>query len=627
MVGLNTTNDVFSEPALQSSFRYPRTADSEPMISNAITYDERLPTPHLRWLALAAFVLLAVPVSGAGPGHARIDSLNALERVHIFSNIETSIELYGEVAAEAVALGYDAGQARALLNQGLALYLNGQHEESVRVTLEALKIFEELDLRRELAMAYGDFGYQMKRRDMDRARSFMRRGIAIAEADRDSMTLCGLYNNFGVVQELSDLPDSADHYYRRALDYKTALRDSLAIPYALNNLSGLAAAGGRFAEAESLLSQSDIIRRATGDSYGLIVNSTQWGHLREMQGDLAGAAERYERSLLIPGIAEYGYLVIQCYERLAVIYEQLQDFESAYRNQIRFTAYRDSLFTVESTTRMSALEVEFDTERKDRLLAENRLEMATRSRQIFLLLAAVLVLVVSGISIVRYQHLKRRQLRQEMELRGQLRRAEFDERIASEKVRISRELHDNIGAQLTFMTSSIDNLAHGSGDATSRSRLDEISEFGRGTLGELRQTVWAMNNEEEGWQALTDKLHELQRQCRSGGRRLELNIENESDEPGYVSSDRLLNLFRIAQEAVQNAIKHTESQTIALRLVGSDAGFELTIRDDGPGFPADETPHIGGLSNMRERCRNSGGEFELTSDGSGTRIVCRFPTE
>lgn len=145
--------------------------------------------------------------------HATIDSVNALGRDYIFSNIDSSITLYRNTIDDARALDYRVGEAKALQNLGVALYLKGDYDESVEVYLKAIRLYESLGLSRELAQSYGDLGYQMKRRDLPGAKEYMRRGITIAERLEARQILTALYDNYGVLQEMSDLPDSTRYYY------------------------------------------------------------------------------------------------------------------------------------------------------------------------------------------------------------------------------------------------------------------------------------------------------------------------------------------------------------------------------------------------------------------------------
>lgn len=558
----------------------------------------------------------------------RIDSLNTLGREYVFSNIDESIELYSDLAEEAETLDYDEGRARALMHLSVALYLRGRYDESVDVHLRATRLLEDLDMDRDLALAYGDFGYQMKRRDLPRAMEYMRRGIAIAERVDFLDGLCALYDNYGVMHYLAGDPDSAAHYYRRALALKISLDDAVGIPYSLNNLSGIHMERGEFAAAESLLVRSDAYRNAPdADAYGRLVNSVQWGDLNAQRGDLAEAARYYRRSLAMPGADEQGYLVSYCLDQLTALAEARGDWQEAFRYLHLSVAHRDSMVNVETNERIAALEIEFETEKKDRRIAESQLAIEERNRQVTVLVALAVVLAALAAGLTRYQQLKRKQLQRDHEWRSRLRRAEYDQRMADEKLRIARELHDNVGAQLTFLISSLDNLSRGAGADDLPRRLADVGEFGRTTLDDLRQTVWAMRHEDEGLEALVHKLNELKRQCAASDHAVELEIARDEAAESSVSSTRMLAMFRIVQEAVQNAVKHADAERIVVRLETSAAGVSVSVTDDGTGFDPDATSRRSGLANMADRCRETGGEFDLRSGGDGTCISCRFPPE
>ncbi len=86
-------------------------------------------------------------------------------------------------------------------------------------------------------------------------------------------------------------------------------------------------------------------------------------------------------------------------------------------------------------------------------------------------------------------------------------------------------------------------------------------------------------------------------------------------------------LYRIAQEALHNCVKHARARTVAVRLAAVGAGVELEVRDDGAGFnPGDAFPGHLGLHSMRERAAAAGGTVAITSaPGRGTRLLARLP--
>ena len=85
-------------------------------------------------------------------------------------------------------------------------------------------------------------------------------------------------------------------------------------------------------------------------------------------------------------------------------------------------------------------------------------------------------------------------------------------------------------------------------------------------------------------------------------------------------------LYRIAQEAVNNAVKHSGAGNIVLRLSSSPEGIDLEIKDDGKGIPEGRSRHSGmGLYIMDYRARSLGGELKIANVGGGTRVSCHVP--
>jgi signal transduction histidine kinase len=86
-------------------------------------------------------------------------------------------------------------------------------------------------------------------------------------------------------------------------------------------------------------------------------------------------------------------------------------------------------------------------------------------------------------------------------------------------------------------------------------------------------------------------------------------------------------LFRIAQEALQNALKYSGARHVSVDLRGSSEGLSLTLGDDGVGFDVDAEWGKGlGLISMSERVEALGGTFELhAAPGAGTRVRVSFP--
>lgn len=192
----------------------------------------------------------------AAPIQNRIDSVNAITHDKVTSNLREFQTVFSENLTLARSENYEFGIAQSLGNLGLVFYLSGQYDKSTSCYLEAIQVFEKLGALEELARHLGQFGYQLKRRDLEKARQYMKQGIRLAETYNYESVLCGLLDNYGVLFEMSGRLDTARTCYQKALNLKRSLQDTLGIPYSLNNLAGIAAMQGDYAEAFNLLKQS-----------------------------------------------------------------------------------------------------------------------------------------------------------------------------------------------------------------------------------------------------------------------------------------------------------------------------------------------------------------------------------
>jgi signal transduction histidine kinase len=219
-----------------------------------------------------------------------------------------------------------------------------------------------------------------------------------------------------------------------------------------------------------------------------------------------------------------------------------------------------------------------------------------------------------------YQRNKRKQIKKEFELLSQLSNVEYKNKISSEKLRISRELHDNIGSHLTFIISSLDNITYKKnfGDT---GKLKDLSSFGRKALNELRETIWMIKGDDKNLSQLITKLYELKNNIISD---FDIKIINEVSSEISLSSIDSINIFRVVQEAIQNSIKHSKSDKIKIQFSDFGRGFKLEIIDYGVGFDISNTEYGNGINNMKYRCKEANGDFFIKSNSFGTVITCSF---
>jgi signal transduction histidine kinase len=402
--------------------------------------------------------------------------------------------------------------------------------------------------------------------------------------------------------------------------------DTFGIPFSLEKLAGVYTEWGDYQRASEYLREVTRYREKEKGHYGRLVVTVLWGDLYFKKGQLDSAITFYKRVMQMPGASEQKYLLSYCFKQLRQIYEQRQDYKSAYEFLQQAMAYNDSMVNVETNRRIAELETEFESEKKDRQLAEFQLKLVKHNRLQIIMVGLIVILILGVFGLYKYQQLKRRQIQRESEIRNQLKQKEYEQKFTDEKLRIARELHDNIGSQLTFLIGSLDTIHYYDGGIL-KNRLTSLRDFTKKTLNELRNTVWAMKQESSGVEALLIRLNELKSQMNEYIPRISLEIRSEVNGAVSLSSEKMLNLFRISQEAVQNAVKHSDATRISINIKAENAKLYLSIWNNGSGFDLSKVTHGSGLAHMQQRCQACKGQFNIVSDQTGTEVQCVFPLD
>jgi PAS domain S-box-containing protein len=196
----------------------------------------------------------------------------------------------------------------------------------------------------------------------------------------------------------------------------------------------------------------------------------------------------------------------------------------------------------------------------------------------------------------------------------------------AERTWIGRELHDDINQRLALLAIELDRWSQ---DA-STNEVSELVRHTRAHITEIAQDV----------QGLSHRLHSSKLDylglataaksfCRELSEKTKVEIVFEHARiPHTLSKEVSLCLFRVLQEALQNAVKHSGVRSFTVDLRGTEESIELTVADFGAGFQEQEacTRHGLGLISMRERLQLVHGEFSVKSQpGAGTTIRARVP--
>lgn len=191
-----------------------------------------------------------------------------------------------------------------------------------------------------------------------------------------------------------------------------------------------------------------------------------------------------------------------------------------------------------------------------------------------------------------------------------------------ERRRIARELHDEVGQTLTGVILQVEGLAAAIPDDL-RSQLDELRETARHGTEEVRRIARQLRPEALEELGLQSALAAL---ATAFGEQAGITLERRLEQRLPLSEEQELVVYRVAQEALTNVVRHANASHVVLELGSRDEQTVLSVRDDGRGLARGSLLSSNGIRGMRERAMLIGANISITSPpGGGTEVRLCVP--
>lgn len=467
------------------------------------------------------------------------------------------------------------------VNSANVLEITGYVKEALQMQLDVKRMAEKENNAPVLITCYGNIGScYRKLRQFDKAREMYKAAIPLIEKEGATEQMGMVYQGLGVVERDAGNADLGLSYYKRAL----------AIYRKIDSNTG-----------------AGIVSVNIGNTY-LEMKSLDSAEIYLLSGlELVKNTRSFRQTML-------------GYKSLAQLELQRKNYKKATEYLQLENQFKDSVIYHQGNDVLAEMFAKYEVEKKERALAESEVRIAENKSQKAIWIGVSVSLFLLIVLVTIYFRHKRKlaihQLVQTKQEEQYLRQKQLHE----QKLSISRELHDNIGSQLTYLISSIDHMIYQEkSNQQLHGKLHELIQFGRTTMTELRSTVWAMNLENGTANDFVDRIESL------GARSpVPISVSNTLDPEIHFKSLELLNLYRIVQEATQNTLKYANASEIEVNLNPQYNGFVLEIKDNGNGL-VQQTTEGNGLKSMKYRCEEIGGTFEIDGKpGVGTTVSCRF---
>ena len=553
-------------------------------------------------------------------------SYNNIGNIHQYCSELDSALIYHKKALKIRQTNRDSlGIAESYNNLGIVFDAKGQFNESLKYYFKALYYFEKKNSIANQAMVNANIGIVYKaQKEYGKAFGYYEKAYKLYSKTNDKFGQTSAECNLGsVLINLKRYSQSIKFSLLAKQGYQN-LGNQRFLAYPISNIACAYDSLHHYELAERNYFISIKLFEKFNNYYQVSEASNLYSNCLNNQKKYAEGIVAANKALEFAKKSKAYLLEIQSYKNLYNATSKNGDFEKAIGFINKYNIGRDSLFENEKTKTVFELETKYQTVKKERLIIEQQADAKQKNILLIGISSLSFLIIIIAFLIYRQQKLKNAQQIQEFELKTAIAQIEKQNELQEQRLNISRDLHDNIGAQLTFIISSVDTIKYAF-DVTNTKldgKLQSISSFAKSTIVELRDTIWAMNNAEIHFEDLRARILNYIEKAKTAKENIEFKFTIDSSlNQEKLTSISGMNIYRTIQEAVNNAIKYAGASQISVAVNALAEKITIQIHDNGIGFDQETTEKGNGLLNMEKRIEEIGGIFNLNSKiGIGTTV-------
>ena len=518
------------------------------------------------------------------------------------------------------------GMADSYNNIGIIHDTKGQFSEALKYYFKALYFYDKKGDIKKQAMSMTNIGIIYKaQEEYTKALKYYQKAYDLYVASKSEFEITISSGNLGSILINFQKYKESLYYSNIALNGYTKLGYKRYVAYPMESIAIVYDSLHQFKKANINYIQAIKIHEENDNLFEVAQSANAYANCLLKQKKYIESITIAEKAKTFAQKSNSYLMEVLANNTLSKANAKLGNYESAYFFSNLYNIGKDSLFVNEKTKAVFELETKYETTKKEKLLLEQKAETAHKNNLLLAVSALAFFIALTGSLIYRQQKLKNKQQDQEFQLKSAIQTIESQNKLHEQRLNISKDLHDNIGAQLTFIISSVDNIKYAF-DITNpklNNKLNGITNFTKDTIVELRDTIWAMNHNEISFEDLKSRIFNFIEKAKESKENTEFifNIDDKLNDVKFSSVDGM-NIYRTIQEAINNAIKHSNASQITVQIKKEADQILIEILDNGEGFDVETVSKNNGLTNMENRIATIGGNFKIESNpATGTRIA------
>lgn len=446
------------------------------------------------------------------------------------------------------------------------------------------------------------------------------------------------YINLAMSYEWIEKPDSARYYVDKAIPVCNEIQNLYYLCNAYMALSSNYRHAKKFKEAEIYMLQAIDIRKKTE---GKIVFSNEQLGL----GNLYFRSGQYEKAIAVfkDGLAyddsinsnfsvkkKASNIIIRLYyyQGLARCYKATGQNDLYEQMLEDMLSIKDTLNQINAADAMADMQIKYETQKKENTIIQQKLDLSKKNLLLYGSIGLFLaLLIIFGVIFWSYKSRQELKLQQQIEEDKWQTQQEVAKAEEKERNRIAADLHDNLGVYAASIASNLNSIQIDNQNENNIIALNELRNNSQAIVSQLNDTIWVLKKDTILLTAVSDRIKLLISRAQKSFPNIQFNVIEDIENDIEFSAPHAYQLYRIMQEAINNALKHSKGTQINIVIISKE-NWEITIEDNGVGLAAtvnNRTDGGNGKKNMQERAAESGWHIGWFSDIEGTK-VCISPT-
>lgn len=530
-------------------------------------------------------------------------------------------------------------------------------------------------LTRQKAMCYGN------KSDFEKALAILFPVLGEAEKYKDTLHMGGIMNTIGSIAIGREEPEEALKWILKATAFSTAgtkydpvlaavyvnaanaynrigkidsafyyIKMGIPICRKIENLNYLATAlrvqtnlmtkKGKLQEAEASLKEMFSIRVLTSGGGFFVDDNLELADFYANTGQLDKAIALCKKQLQTGNIYDTTgnesvtftndpKMRLAYFQALSRYYRQANMLPEYQETLEQLLAAKDSFYVANSAQAIADAEAKYEVQKKENTILQQKYGL---QRKNFFIYGAfgLLALALITVYFIFRDYRRRQRLKMTLALAEEKRITINAVKAAEEKerVRIAADLHDNLGSYAASLSSNLGYIQPLDKESAMSNAFRELNNNSNAIISELNDTIWVLKKEALSLTAISDRIKVFISRIQKSYPDMNIEVEEQIETDHQLPSSQAFHLYRVLQEAINNALKHSKGKNIKVKITG-DNNWNVSVADDGTGIDLSNESAGGGgngLNNMKERCKEAGWDISWQKTDSGGTIVKILPT-